>query len=134
MSKVPFAAGCLSLLAPALRYRLLPALHELAPGNAVEHYRKAVEAMEAARKAAGDEKAPGKRIAAWLELAPAELPRDTVRRFLDEHREVLSHLDRAARSDHCDWGLAEHARQQRFKLFSENQSLHELAGFLALRV
>jgi hypothetical protein len=158
MSKGPLSVGCLSLLAaalpapaqevrpvrlalrpavapaPALRYRLLPALHELAPGNAVEHYRKAVEAMEAARKAAGDAKAPGKRIAAWLELAPAELPRDAVRQFLAAYEETFRQLDRAARSVSCDWGLAEHARQQRFKLFSENQSLHELAGFLALRV
>jgi hypothetical protein len=158
MSKCPLAAGCLVLLAaalpapaqevrpvrvalrpapapsPALRYRLLPALSEKTPGNAVEHYRQAVAAMEAARKAAGGEDAPGKRIPAWLELAPSELPRDAVRKFLADYREVFPHLDRAARSDHCDWGLTDLARQQRYKLFSENQSLHELAGFLALRV
>jgi hypothetical protein len=158
MSKCLLAAGCLALLAvalpapaqevrpvrlalrpaaaptPALRYRLLPALVEKQPGNAVEHYRKAVEAMEKARKAAGDgEKAPAKRLSGWLDRTPAELPRDAVRKFLADYGEVFPPLDRAARSEHCDWGLAERARQQRYTLLSENQSLHGLAGFLALR-
>ncbi|HZY84362.1 MAG TPA: hypothetical protein VFE78_06000, partial [Gemmataceae bacterium] len=157
MSKRLLAVGCMAVLAaappapaqevrpvrialrpaaaptPALRYRLLPALVEKAPGNAVEHYRKAVEALSRARKAAGENDST-KRVSGWLDLTPAELPRDAVRKFLADYDEVFPHLDRAARCGHCDWGLTELARQQRYALLAENQSLHELAGFLALRV
>jgi hypothetical protein len=156
MSNRLLAAGCLILLAaalpataqevrpvrialrpaaaptPALRYRLLPALHETTPGNGVEYYRQAVDALEKARKAAGAND-PSKRVSAWLNQAPAELPRDAVRQFLADCRELLALADRAARCDHCDWGLAEHTRQQDYKLLSESQALGELAGFLALR-
>jgi hypothetical protein len=156
MSQRLLAAGCLALLAaappapaqevrpvrlvlrpaaaptPALRYRLLPALVEKTPGNAVEHYQKAIDALVKARKAAG-ENDPTKRVSAWLNRAPAELPCDAVRKFLADYRELFALADRAARSEHCDWGLAEHARQQRYSLLSESQALHELAGFLALR-
>jgi hypothetical protein len=117
---------------PALRYRLLPALAESAPGNAVEQYQKAVAVLEKARKAAGEDD-PSKRVSGWLNREPAELPRDAVRQFLADYRELFALADRAARSEHCDWGLAEHARQQRYALLSENQALGELAGFLALR-
>jgi hypothetical protein len=117
---------------PALHYRLLPGLAEKTPGNAVEHYRQAIDALDKARKAAGTDD-PTKRVSKWLNQSPAELPRDAVRKFLAGYSELFTHLGRAARSESCDWGLAELARQQRFVLLSENQALGELAGFLALR-
>lgn len=156
MSKCSPVAGCLTLLAaalpapaqevlpvrlalrpaaaptPALRYRLLPPLADKLSGNAVDHYRKAVEILEKARKAAG-ENDPTKQVSRWLGQAPAELPRDAVRQFLVGYGELFALADRAARSECRDWGLAEHVRRQHYTLLSENQTLHELAGFLALR-
>src|SRR5690349_14404351 len=86
--------------APALRYHLLPQLHELTPGNAAERYKQAIAAM----KKAGDATGAGGDLDDLLELPPAELPRDKARKLLDGYREVFRLADQAARSEYCDWG------------------------------
>src|SRR5215469_11418641 len=70
--------------APALRYHLLPQLHEMRPGNAAEIYRQAAAEMKKrndATGAAGD-------IDDWLELPPEKLPRDKARKLLEGYRDV----------------------------------------------
>ena len=115
---------------PALRFHLLPALHEMTPGNAAERYKQAIAAM----KKIGDATGAGGDIQDWLELPPAELPRDKARRLLNDYREVFRLADQAARSEYCDWGFAERLRKMGFAtLLPELQEMRDLARLLALR-
>jgi hypothetical protein len=114
--------------APALRYHLLPQAHELTPGNAAERYKQALAAL----KKAGD--ATGSDIDDWLELSPAELPRDKARKLLNDYREVFRLADQAARSESCDWGITERIRKMGLGVtLAEIQDMRKLARLLALR-
>ncbi len=116
--------------APALRYHLLPQLHEMAPGNAAERYRQALVALKKrndATGAAGD-------VEEWLDLPPAELPRDKARKLLDGYREVFRLADQAARSEYCDWGITERVRKMGINVaLGEVQEMRALARLLVLR-
>jgi hypothetical protein len=116
--------------APALRYRLLPALHEMTPGNAAERYKQAIAAM----KKIGDATGAGGDLDDWLELPPAELPRDKARKFLHDYREAFRLADQAARSEYCDWGITERIRKMGVNVtLAEVQDMRTLARLLALR-
>jgi hypothetical protein len=118
---------------PALRYRLLPALHEMTPGNAADRYKQAVETMKKVRKATGDGGPEGE-LETWMDLPPAELPRDKARKLLDRYPEVFRLADQAARSEYCDWGFGERIRQKGIAtLLPELQEMRHLARLLALR-
>jgi hypothetical protein len=115
---------------PALRYHLLPELFEMTPGNAAERYKQAIAAM----KKIGDATGAGGDVQDWLELPPAELPRDKARALLASFREVFRLADQAARSESCDWGFAERIRQKGiFTPLPELQEMRDLARLLALR-
>ncbi len=117
--------------APALRYHLLPQLHEMTPGNAAERYKQAIAVMKKAGDAGGV--SPGD-AENWLDLPPAELPRDKARKLLDCYAEAFRIADRAARSEFCDWGFAERLRQKGIlTLLPELQPMRDLARLLALR-
>jgi hypothetical protein len=118
---------------PALRYHLLPELFEMTPGNAAERYKQGIEAVKKVRKATGDGGPEGE-IEDWLGLPPAELPRDKARQLLGRYKEAFRIIDRAARSESCDWGFAERLRQKGiFTLLPELQEMRDLARLLALR-
>jgi hypothetical protein len=115
---------------PALRYHLLPQLHETAPGNAAEGYKKAIAEMKRVSDATGAEGD----IDSWLELPPAELPRDRARKVLGNYKEAFRLADKAARCETCDWGIAERLRKMGIgTLIPEVQDMRKLARLLALR-
>jgi hypothetical protein len=119
--------------APALRYHLLPQLHEMAPGNAAERYKQAIAEMKKDRPAGPDDSAL-EDVQDWLELPPAELPRARARKLMERYAEVYRLADRAARSELCDWGIAERLRKMGIgALLPEIQDMRQLARLLALR-
>jgi hypothetical protein len=118
---------------PALRYHLLPQLHEMTPGNAAERYRQAIAEMKKDRPAGPDDSELAD-VQDWLELPPAELPRARVRKLMRRYAEVYRLADQAARSESCDWGIAERLRKSGIgALIPEIQDMRALARLLALR-
>jgi hypothetical protein len=114
--------------APALRYRLLPELIEQTPGNAAEHYRKAVPLLN--RVNAEDDA----QLEAWEKLPLEQLPCADVRRLLGEHAEGLGLVEKGARCETCDWGLAERLRKSGIgALLPEIQPMRVAARLLATR-
>jgi hypothetical protein len=113
---------------PALRHRLLPELVEQRPGNAAEHYKKAVPLLQ--RVSAEDDFL----LEAFEKLPLDRLPCEEVRRLLDEHKEGLDLIEKGARSEYCDWGLAERLRKQGIgALLPEIQPMRVAARLLAMR-
>ena len=119
--------------APALRYHLLPQLHEMAPGNAAERYKLAIAEMKKDREASADGVDLGD-VEDWLQLPPDRLPRAKARKLIERYKEVFRLADQAARSEICDWGIAERLRQKGiFAVLPELQDMRQLARLLALR-
>jgi hypothetical protein len=120
--------------APALRYHLLPQLHEMTAGNAAERYRQAIAEMKKDRPAAADGSTLDD-IQDWLELPPAEFPRARARKLVERYAEACRLADRAARSEYCDWGIAERLRKSGIgALIPEIGDMRGMARLLALRV
>jgi hypothetical protein len=112
---------------PALRYRLLPELIGQTPGNAADLYKQAVPLL----KISADD---SKQMEEWNKLPPDRLPREDVRRLLAGYKEALGLIDRGARRENCDWGLAERLRMAGVNaLLPEIQPMRESARLLALR-
>ena len=147
----PLAACCLALLAaaparaqapepirltlypmapssPALRHRLLPELLEQTPGNAAELYQKAVPLL---KELPPDHE---ERLREWEKLPPEELPGEDVRRVLGAYREAFGLVEKGARREYCDWGLAERLRKQGIGApLPELGPMRTAANLLALR-
>jgi hypothetical protein len=120
--------GPAELPSPVLRYRLLPDLVSQEPGNAADIYQKALPLLQ--RLGGGD----AEQLGAWQEMPLDQLPRDEVRGVLGEYREALALVDRAARREYCDWGVAERLRKQGIgALLPEVQPLRQAALLLAVR-
>jgi hypothetical protein len=116
---------------PALRYHLLPQLYEMTPGNAAERYKQAIAAMKKVGDAAG---ADLDGVQDWLELPPDRLPRDRARKLVETYAEVYRLADGAARSEYCDWGIAERLRKSGIgAVIPEIGDMRVLARLLALR-
>ena len=113
---------------PALRYRLLPELIGQRPGNAAEHYKKAVPLLN--QVSAEDDFL----LEAWEKLPLDRLPCGEVRRLLAEHKEGLDLIEKGARCETCDWGLAERLRKQGIGAnLPEIQPMRVAARLLAMR-
>jgi hypothetical protein len=85
--------------AAALQYPLLPRFVDQYPGNAATLYTKAAVLMV-------DKKDPNElwdKIDRWLEMPPAEMPRDEVEKAVVSHQAILKIVTIAAHRDHCDW-------------------------------
>jgi hypothetical protein len=114
-------------VSPALRYRLLPELIEQKPGNAAEHYKKAVPLL----KITADD---SKQLEEWEKLPLDRLPCEEARRLLAGYKEALDLIDRGARCEYCDWGLTERLRLSGVAaLLPELQPMRESARLLAMR-
>ncbi len=115
---------------PALRYNLLPELREQMPGNGALHYRKAGELLDkvAAKQAALE------LLDQWMGMQLAELPRDKVRALLAVFREPLDLVAQGARSETCDFEIAQRLRDHGFMaLLPEMQRAREVTQVLATR-
>jgi hypothetical protein len=118
---------------PVLRYRLLPELREATPGNAVEFYKKAVQLVQQVA-ADPDERGRPEELEKWAATPVRDLPRERVREALDKYKEVLELAEKAARCEHCDWGLTEQLRQTGFQTaLPQHAYLRDIARLLAVR-
>jgi hypothetical protein len=86
---------------PALKYHLLPELHELEPGNAATTYYLAT----LANSGLADSNTVFARFDEWSEMPLDKLPREEVRAALDLVKSALHFAHVGARRDHCAWGL-----------------------------
>jgi hypothetical protein len=117
--------------ARALRYPLLPEVGDSLPGNAVDHYRQAIQHLK--------QDAPGERERSdafnrWIAVALKDLPRDEMERFLKQCETTLQEVDAGARMEDCDWGLTEKLRKAGIELvLPDLQPMREIANLLALR-
>src|SRR5262249_15706278 len=106
---------------PALRYRLLPEVRELSPGNAAVLYSRALsfdwsrsyrQPLVAEQIQKGQEN-------------PRQPPDARLRWVLDLR--TLQEFDRAARRQYCDWELTERLRQEGIEL--QVPELHALREY-----
>lgn len=112
---------------PALRYRLLPELREMNPGNPIQHYMKC---MMEQKKFFFDEEASRYREK-LLTIPLKELPSRDLR---DYGRYVLNQADRAARLDNPDWQILLKLKADGIELLlPEVQQMRSLARALQTR-
>jgi hypothetical protein len=112
----------------ALKYRLLPDALDRKPGNAAVMYNKLGLMLADNGQSEAVEK-----VAKWIDVPLAELPREEVRATLDKFRSVLEGLELAARREECDWQLP--IREQNFisLLLPELQRTRQFGRLLALQ-
>jgi hypothetical protein len=113
---------------PALRFNQLPELRDQTPGNGALHYRKACELLD---------KVPDglyEVLDRWEKLPLAELPGAEVRQTLAPYKEALDLIQRGARSESCDFEIAQRIRNQGIgALLPEIQHLRTGATLLSAR-
>jgi hypothetical protein len=114
---------------PALRYQLLPDARVATSGNAADVYHQVIDLL--AKKPLGSD---AMTLYEWHELPLNRLPKDDVRKTLAFFDEVYDLLAKAARCDHCDWGVRERLREKGIgALLPEVQPMRECALLLSLR-
>jgi hypothetical protein len=114
---------------PGLRYQLLPDARLLTSADAAPVYREVIELLA---KKLHDQNAL--LLDDWSQAPLDRLPKDEVRKFLADYDDVYRLLDKAARCDHCDWGLLQRLREKGIAaLLPEFQPLRECAKLLAVR-
>jgi hypothetical protein len=112
----------------ALKYALLPEELDLVPGNAGPQWLRAGQATAGIKL--GDQESR------WgdSETPLDKLPREKVRKLLDDARTALRLADQAARYDRCDWEYPPLTIQNLVDLpLTEIQRLRILAALLAIR-
>ncbi len=114
---------------PALKYRLLPVLADMKPGNAALLYQRA-HSFEWWTSIRNQPKYH--EMFDWNDLPFKDVPREKIE-FL-RHFAALREVDRAARREHCDWEMTERIREEGpWMLIPDVQGFREYAGLLALR-
>jgi hypothetical protein len=93
---------------PALRYQLLPDARVTISGDAAPSYR---QALDLTKKLSSNQKR-WKLLVSWTDLPLDKLPKDEMRKVLAEYDNIYELLDRAARCDHCNWGLLQRLRER----------------------
>lgn len=122
---------------PALKYQLAFEPRDQLPGNAVVHYLRAglVKKDRWARQSIEKRREEMKLRDNWLLTPLAEWPRDEVRSHLDEIKDVYILIERAARSDRCNWESVHELRQDGFDaLGTELQDLRSFADLLRYKI
>jgi hypothetical protein len=118
---------------PALRYELLPPLRDRQPGNAALAYFRAFAARpRPANKAAAE--AREKALEKWRTTPMDQLPKDEVRKFLDESARMFRELDRAVVADSCDWGMLPRLKTEGIEAIADVQQSREVMALLNLGV
>ena len=112
---------------PALRYRLLPELREMNPGNPIQNYMKCM--MEQKRFFFGEEAFHDREKLLTMPLK--EMP---AKELKDAGRYALSQVDWAARLDNPDWQVLLKLKADGFELLlPEVQQLRSLARAIQVR-
>jgi hypothetical protein len=113
---------------PALKYRLLALSSALKPGNAVPIYlRLAHQQNDAARKYWTETPKT------WNLLPVDRLPRDEVRKFLQEHRYLLHQLEVGARRRSVEWDYTFDEPNPIGLLMPDVQSMRDLVPMVNLQ-
>ena len=114
---------------PALRYRLLPEVRDLQPGNAALAYMRAYSPEWYPNLQRYPDFA---HFNEWLDLPLAKVPAE--RAYNGVVINILREVDRAARMESCDWQMLPRMRQEGFAmLVPDMQGFRTLATLLALR-
>jgi hypothetical protein len=120
---------------PALKYPLLPELRDTIPGNAVDHYRQAIQNMK--------QDAPLERnwyltVDKWTAAPLKDLPQVEVGKFLKACESTFKEVNAGARSERCEWGMTEEIRKKGLKglnsSFPDLMGLRKIAALLTLQV
>lgn len=119
---------------PVLKYELLPSLRERTPGNAAVGYFRAFATLptpssgESARTSEAN-------IAKWKDTPLDKLPVADVRKHLQAYHTALRELDRATRSERCDWEMIPRIKAEDIGVVVDEISpCREVVRYLALRV
>jgi hypothetical protein len=91
---------------PALRYQLLPDARLTITGDAAPLYKQVIDLLEKVRF-----RDANLLVDSWQHMPLNRLPKEDVHKLLDDYNEIFEVLDKAARCDHCDWGLRERWRK-----------------------
>jgi hypothetical protein len=86
---------------PALRYRLVTEYGDETPGNAVPYYYRALVQFLDGRRELMKQYYDNEQT--WLEGPIQDLPRDDVRKFLDQFSSIFDQLAVASRRETVDW-------------------------------
>ncbi|MHC4177529.1 MAG: hypothetical protein ACYSWU_08485, partial [Planctomycetota bacterium] len=113
---------------PALKYRLLPAMPDLIPGNAAVHYGK----VTAEQLALFSDRELWDNISKWNGAPLEELRRDKVNQKLQFYS-VYYNLERGARCESCDWQLPVGEGEFYSILLGEAQQTRGFSRYLGAR-
>jgi hypothetical protein len=114
---------------PALKYQLLPDARVMASGDAASVYQEVIELLNKTSVTPKAELFDG-----WAELSDGVLPKEKVRKELAPFDKVYELLDKAARREHCDWGVRQRLRDKGIGAqLPELQPMRECGLLLALR-
>jgi len=129
---------------PALKFSLLPKPGDQIPGNAAIFYHRAIEHFLDRRVSHYVQdlrlkKSPKEVVAEqeaqnnWLTQPLATLPRDAVRKHLENHASSLHEIELGARREFCDWEFQR--RDEGFQmLFLDLQEMRGLGRLLVLKI
>ncbi len=132
---IPLVLTPAGLPVPALRFRLLPELRDQTPGNGAVHYRKAGELIEKIPPVQGQRAALSLQMYEWEKLPPSELPRDEARKALALYKEPFELLARGARSEYCDFEIAQRIREKGIgALLPECQQMRNASMLLGVQL
>ena len=93
---------------PALKYALLPELRDTIPGNAVTHYRQAIQIL---KQDGPPKKGREEQVDQWMKIPLKDLPREEVGKFLKQCETTFQEVEAGARSEQCEWELTEKLRK-----------------------
>src|SRR5665213_2932753 len=117
---------------PALKYPLLPELRDTIPGNAVTHYRRAIQIL---KQDGPPEKGREEMVDRWIKVSLNDLPREEVGKFLKQCETMFQEVEAGARSEQCDWGRTEEFRKIGSSTqLPDLQEMRSIAVLLQLRI
>ncbi|HVA49090.1 MAG TPA: hypothetical protein VNH11_22195 [Pirellulales bacterium] len=114
---------------PALRYRLLPTLIDLRPGNAAVFYNKAALMWQQQADAKND----AQRASEWADMPLDKLPRAEMAVVVSRWGSVLQEVELATLREECDWQMPVRERIPYSIMLPELQELRNIARLLAAK-
>lgn len=125
---------------PALKYRIVPELRRLEPGNAAIYYHRAAQigfdlrpAVPAAEPGRPRPESDDEKIARWSTDPLDKLPKDEARKLIERYATVLREIELGAIRRDCDWELGARAEILSLML-PEIQNMRSLARLVSLRI
>lgn len=128
------AASPAPVVAPALKYELLPRLRDRKPGNAAMDYHRARLLQPSWPREPKEAVKLQETLIKWEEAPIDAMPLPEVKKYLATHAASFRALDDAAKADRCDWELGAKLSVNNIDgLLTEVQAFRELARFQRMR-